>query len=82
MAYETKPGQGSIFKNEKKTENTHPDYTGSCVTPDGTECWISLFVKKPDGKKPFFSVSIRPKQEQQQSKKQELLPMDDDDLPF
>jgi len=62
MAYEMKPGQGSIFRNEKKTTDTHPDYKGSAMLPDGTECWISGWIKRPDGKTPFISLSIQAKE--------------------
>lgn len=64
MAYELKPGQGSIFKNDKKTEDKHPDYKGSLMTPDGVECWVSVWVKRPEGKQPFFSLSIQEKEPQ------------------
>ena len=64
MAYEMKPGQGSIFKNDKKTEDKHPDYKGSLMTPDGQECWVSVWVKRPEGKQPFFSLSIQAKDQQ------------------
>lgn len=83
MAFELKPGQGSIFKNDKKTEDKHPDYKGSCVTPDGQECWVSLWVKKSADKPSFFSMSIQPK-EQQAPLPPAPTPNrpDTDDLPF
>lgn len=65
MAYEQKPGQFSLFKNERKEKETHPDYTGSGMDLNGKECWISAWVKRPEDKKPFFSVSIQPKDQQQ-----------------
>ena len=83
MAYESKPGQFSLFKNEKKVTDNHPDYNGSGVDLNGKECWISAWVKRPEGKKPFFSISIQPKEEQQAAKvetvKAELV---SDALPF
>ena len=68
MAYEQKPGQFSLFKNEKKVTDNHPDYNGSGIDLSGKECWISAWVKRPEGKKPFFSISIQPKDEQQPEK--------------
>jgi hypothetical protein len=53
MAYETKPGDVSIFKNT--TENPKaPQYTGTCIAPDGTTYRISLWVKE-GAKGKFFS---------------------------
>lgn len=62
MSYEHKPGQGSIFKNENKTEPNHADYQGVAITPDGVECWVNLWVKRPEGKKPFFAMRLKPKE--------------------
>ena len=31
MAYTPKEGSGSLFKNNRKTSETHPDYTGSIM---------------------------------------------------
>lgn len=83
MAYEQKPGQFSLFKNEKKVTDNHPDYNGSGVDLNGKECWISAWVKRPAGKKPFFSISIQPKDEQiakVETVKAELVM--ESDLPF
>lgn len=84
MAYEMKPGQGSIFKNDKKTEDKHPDYKGSLMTPDGQECWVSVWVKRPEGKQPYFSLSIQAKETQAAPATvvSPALPQAVDDLPF
>jgi len=63
MAYEQKPGQGSIFKNDKKEQENHPDYKGSITQLDGTQCWVSMWVKRSDGKPTFFSVSLKAKED-------------------
>ena len=60
MAYEKKPGSGSLFKNDKKEKDAHPDYRGDAVLPDGTEVWLSAWIKQ--GKKgKFMSLSLQPK---------------------
>jgi hypothetical protein len=53
MAYESKAGDVSIFKNN--TDNPKaPQYTGTCIAPDGTTYRISLWVKE-GAKGKFFS---------------------------
>ena len=61
MAFEHKPGQGSLFKNDRKEKDTHADYNGTLVLPDGTECWLNAWLKD-GGKGKFFSLSVKPKQ--------------------
>jgi hypothetical protein len=77
MAYEAKAGDVSIFKNE--TDNPKaPQYTGTCIAPDGTTYRISLWVK--DGQKgKFFSGKM---EEPRQQSVQNSVSKDDDDLPF
>ena len=55
--------RGSLFKNEKKTEEKHPDLNGS-LNVDGKEFWISGWSKVSKGGQKFISLSIREKQEQ------------------
>ena len=59
MAYEQKPGNGALFKNDKKEKPGHPDYKGNAILPDGTEVWLSAWLNGKKGK--FMSVSIQPK---------------------
>ena len=59
MTFETKDGQGALFKNDKKGVETRPDYTGNCMI-DGTEFWVSAWLKK-GGKGTFMSLAFKPK---------------------
>lgn len=61
MPYEMKDGSGSLFKNERKETEKHPDYNGSIMI-NGTEHWLSAWIK--EGKKgKFMSVSVgKPKE--------------------
>lgn len=56
MAFVPKEGSGSLFKNTRKTTETHPDYTGSMMV-NGKEHWLSAWVKEGKNGK-FFSVSL------------------------
>lgn len=56
MAFIPKEGSGSLFKNTRKTSETHPDYTGSMMV-NGKEHWLSAWVKEGKNGK-FFSVSL------------------------
>jgi hypothetical protein len=88
MAYELKPGQGSIFKNEKNGVENRPDYTGTGMTPDGREVKFSMWVKRPDGKTPYFSVSMQYKEQSSPVAAKQPEPVKvkaeviSDDLPF
>lgn len=58
MAFVLKEGQGTLFKNDRKNKDTHPDYTGSIKLPDGTECWFSAWIKTGSQGGKFMSVQI------------------------
>jgi uncharacterized protein (DUF736 family) len=60
MEYDNRD-RGVLYRNENKTSENHPDYSGS-VNVAGTDFWLSGWLKesKKDGKK-FFSLSVRPK---------------------
>ena len=59
MAYEQKPNRGTLFKNDKKTTEMHPDFKGD-FNIDGVNYWISAWKK--DGKYgTFLSISVEKK---------------------
>ena len=78
MAYEQKPNSGSLFKNEKKEKDTHPNLQGSALI-DGVEYWVSAWTK--EGKKgKWISMAFKPKEGQDHDDKR---PKDkDSDIPF
>ena len=52
---------GVLFKNDRKEKESHPDYKGS-ITVDGTEYWLSSWIKEGQKGK-FMSLSVQPKQQ-------------------
>jgi hypothetical protein len=66
MAYELKDGQGSLFKNEKRTTDNHPHATGSALI-GGVEYWVSAWTKEGKNGK-FQSLAFKPKDKQESRK--------------
>ena len=56
--------RGSIWRNEKKETDTHPDFTGS-ATINGVDMWVSAWKRKPDAKEksPALSFTFKAKDE-------------------
>tara|TARA_R110000868_G_scaffold9875_1_gene48557 strand:- start:331 stop:579 length:249 start_codon:yes stop_codon:yes gene_type:complete len=71
--------RGSIFKNDKKEEEKHPDMTGS-LNVDGKDYWISAWKKTSKAGTSFLSLSVRPKQEDPRQSSQPTRKTKKDDL--
>ena len=86
MAYEQRDNSGSLFKNDKKESDNHPDYNGSAMV-NGTEMWMSAWLKTSSNGKKFMSFSFKPKDQQAakpvaKSAPKQAEPDFDDDMPF
>jgi hypothetical protein len=83
MAEFDNSNRGSLFKNDKKTEDRHPDMSGS-INIDGTEYWISGWKKQSKAGTGFISLSVRPKEQTRQSSQptSKAKAQDFDDLDF
>lgn len=94
MAEFDNTNRGSIWKNEKKDKDTHPDFTGS-LNVGGVEYWVSAWKRKEGAaaKAPALSFSVKPKDEKAASPapktrdpistgKINIMPDDDSDIPF
>lgn len=82
--------RGVLFNNrDKKTEDKHPDYSGS-INFNGVDCWLSGWIKESKDGKKFFSLSVKPKEQQARSVEQPTRKVPakggfddmDDDIPF
>jgi len=88
MAYEQRDNSGSLFKNDRKEKENHPDYKGTCMV-GGVEMWMSAWLKTGANGTKFMSFSFQPKDQQQSATRQapaiQALPVEPDfvdDLPF
>lgn len=82
MAFELREGQGSLFKNDHKTSDRHPDYKGSVKCHDGVEYDLAAWIKeKRDGGK-FMSVQISHKRVKEPGEDREEKPELNDEIPF
>ena len=61
MAYEPKPGQFTLFKNDRKEKDSHPDYKGDGMDLDGNPVWVSAWIKAGNKGK-FMSCSMQKKE--------------------
>jgi hypothetical protein len=83
MAFEQRDNSGSLFRNDRKEKDSHPDHKGSAKI-DGKEYWVSAWIKE-GSKGRFFSLAFTPKDEQK--REQRSAPAQDeapfsDEIPF
>jgi len=76
---ETKINTGAIFKNDKKTSETHPDYKGK-VNVNGKDMEVALWLKESKSGLKYFSATFQ----EPYVKPEAAIVTDeqDDDLPF
>jgi hypothetical protein len=58
MAYELKEMQGSLFKNNKKTTELQPDYTGK-LKVNGVELQLSAWVAKTKAGETYLNIKAK-----------------------
>jgi uncharacterized protein (DUF736 family) len=66
MAYEMKDNTGSLFRNEKKETDNHPDHTGQ-IKIGGVEYWVSAWINESKSGQKYFGMKFKPKDEQRQA---------------
>lgn len=83
MAYEQRELSGSLFKNEKRETDKHPNMQGSALI-NGVEYWVSAWTKE-GAKGKWQSLAFKPKERDEkpapEPRKSSVADMDDD-IPF
>ena len=81
---EKRDNSGALFKNDRKTTDNQPDYSGSALI-GGVDMWISAWIKKGNGKT-FMSLAFKPKDDSAPTKATKITKpdndLDDDEIPF
>jgi len=54
--------KGSLFRNEKKETDRHPDYTGS-INVGGSDYWLSAWKNTAKSGQTYLRLTVRPKDE-------------------
>lgn len=80
MAYEKRDNSGSMFKNNRKRQDSDANLTGSIMV-GGQEYWINGWTKTKDDGEKWISLSVRLKQNQT-SAPQPKQAAEDTDIPF
>jgi uncharacterized protein (DUF736 family) len=62
MAYEQKPNTGSLFKNDRKETDSHPDYKGSALIDGLGECWLDAWINTAKDGSKYMSLKLKPKE--------------------
>lgn len=58
MTYTPKPGTGSLFKNDRKAKDIHPDYKGSLTLPDGSTMQLGGWIMDRQGGGKYLSLKV------------------------
>ena len=64
---EVRDNSGVLFKNDKKVNDSHPDYKGSIMVA-GVEYWLSSWIKEGKNGK-FMGLALMPKDDSRGSNK-------------
>jgi hypothetical protein len=82
LAYEQKDNSGTLFINDRKESDKHPDRTGTALI-DGVSYWVSGWVKQ-GAKGPYMSVSFKRRDIQKgtQPSPRDNADMGGDEIPF
>lgn len=62
MSYEMKEASGSLFKNDRKQSDSHPDYTGTLLL-NGVKYRISGWVNETKSGQKYLGLKVKEMEE-------------------
>lgn len=65
MPYEQKPNTGSLFRNDRKESDSHPDYKGSALIDGLGDCWLDAWINTAKDGSKYMSLKIKPREARQ-----------------
>ncbi len=77
MAYEQKELTGSLFKNDRKESDTHPDYKGSALI-NGVSHWLDAWINTAGDGSKYMSLKLKPKDAREPQSRPQPAAFDDD----
>lgn len=85
MGFEQRELTGSLFKNDDKTEDKHPNAKGSALI-NGVAFWVAAWTKTDKNGNKYQSLAFKPKEEAKANteakKRMEKAVDEEEDLPF
>ena len=85
MSYEVRPNTGSLFKNDNKATDSHPDYKGSGLIEGVGDVWLDAWINTAKDGSKYMSLKFKPKEARQEAPARGYAPAAadlDDDVPF
>ncbi|MDE2103128.1 MAG: hypothetical protein KGL39_38135 [Patescibacteria group bacterium] len=80
MAYEVKPGSGTLFKNRnRRPDKNDPNYRGYFILPNGHLVGISAWIKETKSGDKMVSLSYDQRETEFQAERQDCEPVDGND---
>lgn len=81
---EVKPNTGILFKNDRKSEDRHPDYTGTWIDDGGQECYLDAWKNESKNGKAYLKLRVGKPKQQESAPKQAYKPQkyQETDVPF
>lgn len=81
--YVHKASSGSLFKNQYKEKETHPDYKGGCADPNGVQYSLAGWVSTTQSGEKYISIKVETPYVKAEEEKSAPQPKAvDTDLPF
>ncbi len=63
MSYQQRDNSGTLFKNQNKDTDKHPDYTGSALV-DGVDYFMDAWINTAESGRQYMSFRFKAKDKQ------------------